>query len=243
MKIELYCDVPARLHEKETQDIIRECGFTGIRVSVDKADGSPLIEPAEFKEIGKLYPMLRRRAVFWCPYNFDVAYCRRLWSFREYGDIVYDVEHQATSFEERACLAQRMGPAPGGIITTHPVHREASSFALVGTREMFRREIQALSTSTAIKRFGANYRPGQCQRHAFRRVQSAGETDPWLVLPLYAQQALGGVKSMETAFRAARELGVQKLSYWSLKHLLKNTYAKDFFVDVLPRLMEDDEDG
>ena len=42
---------------------------------------------------------------------------------------------------------------------------------------------------------------------------------------------------MVTAFRAARGLGVTDISYWSLKWLLRNGYAREFLTEDLPVLM------
>lgn len=250
MNLELYCDLGdgddapdlETLLKPENADLIRRSPLTGLRLICESSDGKRRVySPVEVQRVVHAFPGLFVRLVLWPHPQAKRDYIEWVWNMTlETGcDPVYDIEHQAISEADRMAMSRTLIDLPWGEVTTHQGHPE-----LTRTSHYMRllpNEVQALSTKSAVEKYGRIASPGRCQQRAVRLGETCNGYIPSVTLPLYGQTGLGDPDiALTNAFRACMDEGVQTISFWSLKHLLAIGYAREFLLDTVPRLLSMD---
>jgi hypothetical protein len=223
---------------------------------VDDSDGDPRWNASQIGGlVGELCRHCEVRPVFWPRPIWSRAYSTHVRRILDRTGLppVFDVEHHATGRQDRTRLAHTIESAMATgsaheqdyIVSTHPWHPEATPKRLVGIGE--RLEVQAYSTGTAVEKVGDRGRPGEMQRWAFSRGLAAANEPPDLALACYGQTALSPAPEqgfhMLVALREALSLGVRTVSYWSLKHVLRNSYALPFLRDSMRSILAESRCG
>lgn len=267
MNIEIYSDIRATRHKgldildaKALETFQSLSGtLSAIRVYVDRYNGQPACGFDDMRAIVDAYgPMgYEVRAVYWPkPYSRS-RYFDRVWGFTEItkNGPVFNVEGNIVSLSKRRRFGRSLlelggkDLEEGAILTTHPGHPEAFIDRALIARNV-RREVQAYSTSTNIRRAGKRAAPIVLQRRAAAMSEVFGHR-PHIALACYGQSRLHSAlrelnipspfhphAHMKACLEAAHMSEVSIATYWSVKHLWRNDYALLFFLDEMPRVLE-----
>lgn len=253
-EIDIYCDLPKQQLitdvEKTRAFLERTPAVTGLRVLCESSTGDPILTEKEACDIYqtwgrrrggtdptrrlKLYPVQWPRAPL---SRATLSRYRRLAAIFGRPNVL-DVEGQAVTKRQRRRLAAFVDAIGESVIlTTHQGHPEAKTSARINIAGI--REIQALSTATAVEKYGRIAEPGTAQGTAVHRGRVVSGDTPWIVLPLYGQKfGPGWAANMRIALQKSLDLGVPRIAYWSLKHVFRNSYAAEFLKSTLPEMLD-----
>lgn len=239
MQLAVYADTgPKVLLADDTRRALQRAPFTHLFVNVEGSDGSRKVSHDEARRIAAAYPGHFLRAVLWPSRSFNREYVEwaqrisELWC----STPVLDLEHQWKGVAD-GTEALLLACFSGARVTTHLGHelvRRPATAAVARLAPEF--EVQALSVPERGGKAvdpGGLLGPGGMQTQAIRLGRETNGKTPYITLPLYGQSKWpGGPRAaMEKQFLACKRGGAPGIAYWSLKHYLRNEYARDF-VDV-----------
>lgn len=234
----LYCDRFSELFDRGVREMIELSPITGLRPVMETPDGKRVLDMGDLEKAQKAFPWLKIQPVFWPQPWANHDYIEWVWevSFRTDGT-VHDIEHQCLKEDDRRAMAHTLFHLPVDVITTHQGHPEHRTSHYM---RLYPAEIQALSTASAVSKWGPLAKPGASQKRAVEQGRSLTGRMPEVTLPLYGQSDFEGVtprQSLTKAVETCRDLGVETISWWSLKHLVRHRYAERFLLDTLPGLL------
>lgn len=218
-----------------------------VRVMADTPGGVSRVAPSEFGDMVASCIVLGAACapVFWPRKTWNQERWAVARSLAALGtdDPVLDIEHQAKSQKTRRALAQNsfLHFPFRSVITTHAGHPEADDPSWPNNPY----EMQAYSTADMVKAVGPKGLPGAWQaRQALRKCNPRE-----LALAIYDQEGLPTTPraNLTDALRAAVGANttttlidgrrLERVCYWSLKHILRNKYAIPFLRDDAPRIL------
>lgn len=120
-------------------------------------------------------------------------------------------------------------------VTTVPYHKQNSVEADFAVR---RQAVQAYTT--ASRRNTAGLRPHELPKIAHERALKTGAQQVCIGLAAWDQTKFeeGPRAAMTTAYKTALSCRPTEIRHWSLKHILRNQYARDFIELDVPELLE-----
>lgn len=237
-----------------------------LHVNVHSSKGVWRYTEQQWADLVAMYYNFRCRPVAWPnPATWSTEDKHRLMRMVEVAHAipVFDLEHQWLKADpvEDVLLDRDF---PFARITTHLNHPIVTQKRLIA-RQSGGLEVQALSVDSRGGkgvRWGSDLAPGPMQAEAIRRgteARGAHRDAPigpkahpvFITLPAYKQanflpsKAKAGIippkpkGTMTVALNACLHPQVLGVSYWSLKHILKNDYAYEFIRDTLPAMLKD----
>ena len=208
-----------------------------VRVMADTPGGASRISAGVFQDVTTLCTLMGVTCapVFWPRKTWKPERWAIARSLAALGtdDPVLDIEHQAKSQKTRRALAQNSFEhfPYRSVITTHAGHPEADDPSWPNNPY----EMQAYSTADMVRTVGPMALPGSWQVRQARR----GCQPPGLALPVYDPEGLPEepADELRRALFAAWSVRMERVCYWSLKHILRNKYAIPFLRDDAPRIL------
>jgi hypothetical protein len=258
VEVAIYADVtPKQLMSTQVRDVLASFErLDALHVNVHSSTGKWRWDSVQWMDAVNAFP-LRLRPVGWPkPGEAGAEAVRQLNAWGRDADTfpVLDLEHQ---WLKAPMVADHMivRASPEARITTHfnhPIVRADRGRGRLVARTAGSLEIQALSVSKRDGKpvpLGSPLAPPQMQlataamhskiRDTTGGRERAGGDGAYITLPAYKQVGFGvqPIDAMRAALSACVEAGAAGVSYWSLRHVLKNQYALRFIRDVLPELV------
>lgn len=243
MEVAIYADLtPVQMLASKTRTFLG--GLTrldALHVNFHSSRNTWRYSEPEWERVVDAYPFLRLRPVAWPRAEWSGEDYARLDAAARYAQQgpVLDLEHQwlRATEEDDARLAAVF---PGARITTHlnhPIVTKKRPIARL-TKGL---EVQALSVASRdghpVSRNDV-LAPPWMQVQARIRGVAARVGPVFLTLPAYNQKfSYGATEAMTLALDGARHSQVLGVSYWSLRHIMRNAYAQTF-LRRLPHLLE-----